>query len=92
MRTRRRPSQVRLPIPIAAIPTPSRSAAGYNFVLTAYDGDVNGGGDVDKFRMKITRTSDNVLVYDNRRGSSDDIDNADPMAIGGGSMVIHKAK
>jgi len=61
---------------------------GYKFVLTAYDGDVNGGGGVDKFRMKITRNG--VVVYDNRVGASDDIDLANPMAISGGSIVIHK--
>jgi PKD repeat protein len=61
---------------------------GYKFVLTAYDGDVNGGGGVDKFRMKITKNG--VVVYDNRVGASDDIDLANPTAIGGGSIVIHK--
>jgi hypothetical protein len=66
--------------------------AGYKFVLTAYDGDVSGGGGVDKFRMKITRIVGGEVVYDNRRGLSDDIDNADPMAISGGSIVIHKGK
>jgi hypothetical protein len=62
---------------------------GYKFVLTAYDGDVNGGGGVDKFRMKITKNG--VVVYDNRINvASDDIDLADPMVISGGSIVIHK--
>ncbi|HZN00089.1 MAG TPA: Ig-like domain-containing protein, partial [Pyrinomonadaceae bacterium] len=61
---------------------------GYKFVLTAYDGNVNGGGGVDKFRMKITRNG--TVVYDNRLGASDDIDLADPLAISGGSIVIHK--
>jgi hypothetical protein len=61
---------------------------GYKFVLTAYDGDVNGGGGVDKFRMKITRNG--VVVYDNRIGASDDIDTANPLAISGGCIVIHK--
>ena len=61
---------------------------GYKFILTAYDGDVGGGGGVDKFRMKITKNG--VVVYDNKMGFSDDIDLAAPMAIGGGSIVIHK--
>ena len=61
---------------------------GYKFVLTAYDGDVNGGGGIDKFRMKITKNG--VVVYDNRLGASDDIDLANPLAISGGSIVIHK--
>ncbi|HKY42034.1 MAG TPA: cadherin-like domain-containing protein, partial [Pyrinomonadaceae bacterium] len=61
---------------------------GYRFVLTAYDGQVNGGGGIDKFRIKITRNG--TVVYDNRIGASDDIDLADPLAISGGSIVIHK--
>jgi hypothetical protein len=62
--------------------------SGYKFVLTAYDGDVNGGGGIDKFRIKITKNG--VVVYDNRVGASDDIDLANPTAISGGSIVIHK--
>jgi hypothetical protein len=59
-------------------------------VLTAYDGDVNGGGGIDKFRMKIIRTSNNAVVYDNRMNALDDIDAADPMIIAGGSINIQK--
>jgi hypothetical protein len=73
--------------------------AGYKFVLTAYDGDINGGGNdgFDKFRMKIVRLNgpgdlDDEVVYDNRIGTSDDIDNANPMQIAGGSINIQKAK
>ncbi len=33
-----------------------------------------------------------MRVYDNRMDASDDIDAADPQAIGGGSIVIHKGK
>jgi hypothetical protein len=62
---------------------------GYKFVLTAYDGNMPGGGGFDKFRIKIT-TSGGAVVYDNRIGVSDDIDFADPMIISGGSIVIHK--
>jgi hypothetical protein len=62
---------------------------GYKFVLIAYDGDAPGGPGVDKFRMKITKNG--VTVYDNRiTVASDDIDLADPIAISGGSIVIHK--
>ncbi|MFN2625842.1 MAG: PKD domain-containing protein, partial [Mycobacteriales bacterium] len=64
--------------------------AGYDFLLTATDGDVSGGGGVDKFRIKITRSSTGETVYDNVRGASGDIDAASPQAIGGGSIVIHK--
>ena len=62
--------------------------SGYGFLLTATDGQINGGGGVDKFRIKIWRLSDGVVVYDNV-GGSDDIDNANPQAISGGSIVIH---
>jgi hypothetical protein len=64
---------------------------GYKFVLTAYDGNVNGGGNPgsDRFRIKIMRLN-NEVVYDNRMGLSDDIDNADPMVISGGSIDIKK--
>jgi hypothetical protein len=34
--------------------------------------------------------SDKKIVYDNAPGASEDIDGADPQAIGGGSIVIHK--
>jgi hypothetical protein len=53
---------------------------------------MNGGGGFDKFRIKIWRISDGTLVYDNARGSSDDIDAANPQEIGGGSIVIHSDK
>jgi Bacterial Ig domain len=64
---------------------------GYTFVLTAYDAQAPGGvatGGVDRFRMKIKYG--NLVVYDNRMGAPDDVDTADPMAISGGSIVIHK--
>jgi len=61
----------------------------YGFLLTAIDGQVNGGGGVDKFRMKIwDKNNGGVIVYDNQMGVSD---NADPStALGAGSIVIHK--
>ena len=62
---------------------------GYGFLLTATDGQLPGGGGVDKFRIKIWDVSTGQVVYDNVRGASDDIDNADPQAIAGGSIVIH---
>jgi hypothetical protein len=65
----------------------------YDFLLTATDGQVNGGGGVDKFRIKIwytnPMTSAITLIYDNAPGS-DDIDASSTQAIGGGSIVIHK--
>jgi hypothetical protein len=61
-------------------------------MLTATDGQLNGGGGVDKFRIKIWDKASGVVIYDNKRGDSDDLDNASPQALGGGSIVIHKDK
>lgn len=61
----------------------------YGFMLTAIDGQINGGGGLDKFRIKIWDLSSSVVVYDNQIG--DTADTADPTtAISGGSIVIHK--
>jgi hypothetical protein len=63
----------------------------YGFLLIAIDGQVNGGGGVDKFRIKIwENTSGHRVVYDNEIDVSEE---ADPStALGGGSIVIHKEK
>ncbi len=59
----------------------------YRFMLTAIDGQINGGGGVDKFRIRIW-SDGGGLVYDNQMN---DPDSADPMTVlGGGSIVIHK--
>jgi len=65
--------------------------SGYDFTLTAYDADITGGGGVDKFRIRITKTNNGNVVFDNRNGVPTDMDTADPQAIAGGSIVIHKA-
>lgn len=63
----------------------------YGFLLTATDGQLDGGGGVDRFRIKIWDVSNaGALVYDNALGASDDIDAASPQALAGGSIVIHK--
>jgi hypothetical protein len=49
----------------------------------------SGGGGVDKFRIKIQQNNEGV-IYVNKFGTFDDIDNADPQELGGGSIVIHK--
>jgi len=60
----------------------------YGFMLTAIDGQINGGGGTDKFRIKIWDKTTDAIVYDNMLESPDD---ADPSTIiGGGSIVIHK--
>jgi hypothetical protein len=60
----------------------------YNFMISAIDGTVSGGGGVDKFRIKIWSNADGSgVVYDNNQGYAN---NADPAtALGGGSIVIH---
>jgi FtsP/CotA-like multicopper oxidase with cupredoxin domain len=63
----------------------------FGFLLTATDGQVSGGGGVDKFRIKIwDKSAGNAVVYDNVLGASEDIDVANPTAISSGSIVIHK--
>jgi PKD domain len=61
---------------------------GYDFRVTAYDGQISGGGGVDKYRIKITRNGQ--TIFDNRMGQPEDIDGANPQAIAGGSIVIHR--
>ena len=61
----------------------------YGFLLTATDGQISGGGGADKFRIKIVDKISGAVVYDNVLGTSEDIDDANPQIIGGGSIVIH---
>lgn len=65
------------------------NAGSYGFLLTAIDGQLNGGGGVDKFRIKIwDKANGDTIVYDNQLGASD---GADPTtALQAGSIVIHK--
>ena len=64
-------------------------AGHYGFLITAIDGQISGGGGVDKFRIKIwDRDNAGGVVYDNHRGESENGDAA--TAIGGGSIVIHQ--
>ena len=61
---------------------------GYGFLLTAWDGGHGPG--VDRFRIKIWLVSSGNVIYDNKHGSSDDMDKADPQTISTGSIVVHK--
>jgi hypothetical protein len=63
-------------------------AGDYGFLLTAIDGQVPGGGEVDKFRIKIIDKQSDAVVYDNQIGASDTSDSA--TALGGGSILIRK--
>jgi hypothetical protein len=66
-------------------------AGNYGFLLTATDGQVSGGGGLDKLRIKIWDIDHGgVIVYDNVAGASDSINDAKPQPIGAGSIVIHK--
>lgn len=61
-------------------------AGSYNFLLTAIDGSIAGGGGADKFRIKITDASGNI-VYDNMLNAPD---TSDPTTVlGGGNIQIH---
>jgi hypothetical protein len=63
----------------------------FGFLLTATDGQVTGGGGMDKFRIKIwDNNNGGVMVYDNALGASDDTTIANTQAVAGGSIVIHK--
>ena len=60
----------------------------YGFMLTAVDGQINGGGGLDKLRMKIWDLGTGSVIYDNQMG--DDADAALSTILGGGAIVIHK--
>jgi len=61
----------------------------YGFMLTAIDGQISGGGGVDKFRIKIwDKNNGDAVVYDNQV-IGDPSDTAIPTtALGGGSINI----
>ena len=59
----------------------------YGFLLTAIDGQLNGGNGTDKFRIKIWDLATSAVVYDNQMGALDDSPAA--TALSGGSIVIH---
>jgi hypothetical protein len=62
--------------------------SGFGFMLTAIDGQLDGGGSTDKFRIKIWNIATSEMIYDNQMRASD---SATPStAIGGGSIIIHK--
>ena len=62
----------------------------YSFLLTVTDGDADGGGGLDKFRLKVVEKATSTVIYDNAFGSSEDMDIANPQVIRQGSIVIHK--
>jgi hypothetical protein len=62
-------------------------ASGFCFMLTGIDGSVNGGGDVNRLRLKVWTCSDDKVVFDNLMGAGDD---AEPTAISRGNIIIHR--
>jgi pimeloyl-ACP methyl ester carboxylesterase len=60
----------------------------YGFMLTALDGQINGGGGQDKFRIKIWDKATGNIIYDNQLSGSDDENPT--TVIGGGNIIIHK--
>ncbi|MGH2757896.1 MAG: PKD domain-containing protein [Actinomycetota bacterium] len=61
----------------------------YRFILTANDGQVNGGGGTDKLRIKIWDPLTDEVIYDNQVAAGDDYADA-TNGIANGSIVIHK--
>ena len=61
----------------------------YGFMITAIDGQISGGGGVDKFRIKIwDKNNGDAVVYDNQV-TGDTSDTATPnTTLGGGSINI----
>lgn len=47
-----------------------------------------GGNGVDRLRI-IIRDSANQVVYDNRLGTAEDMDQAYPLSMANGSIVVH---
>jgi len=63
----------------------------YGFMLSAVDEALTPSTDADPFRIKIwDKDNGDVVVYDNQMGADDDAEAA--TELGGGSIVIHKAK
>lgn len=63
----------------------------FGFMLTATDSGINGGGNIDTFRIKIwNQENGDAIVYDNQMGADDDAN--DGTVLGGGSIVIHSGK
>lgn len=65
-------------------------AGDYGFLLTVNDGQITGGGGVDRFPIKIWDKTTGNVVYDNQNGEA--LDAAASDAIEGGKIVIHTQK
>ncbi len=63
---------------------------GYKFLLTAVDGQMNGGTGSDRLRIKIWQEGQPLAEYDNQRGAADEAPAA--TALGGGSILVHEER
>ncbi|HEX2062214.1 MAG TPA: hypothetical protein VHK90_15865 [Thermoanaerobaculia bacterium] len=59
----------------------------YHFILTMIDGQAEGGGGVDRMRIRIWHKVTGAVVYDTQPGASDAADPATPVA---GTIVLQK--
>ena len=64
-------------------------ASDYGFLLSAVDGQLSGGGGMDKFRMKIVDKLTGAVIYDNQMGAPDS--SSATTFVAGGSIVIHNS-
>lgn len=60
--------------------------SGISFIMTVLDGDLAGGGSIDKIRMKIFNKNTGYVYYDNQPGASDS-DNP-TTAVGTNSIIV----
>jgi hypothetical protein len=60
--------------------------SGIAFIMTVIDGNITGGGGVDKLRMKVFNKNTGQVFYDNQPGAGDA--DAPTVAVTTGSMVV----
>jgi len=60
----------------------------FGFLVSAVDGDVNGGGGADKFRIKVWNKVTGSVIYDNQTAAADNA--AATTVIEAGNISIHK--
>jgi hypothetical protein len=60
--------------------------SGIAFIMTVIDGDINGGGGVDKIRMKVFNKNTGEVYYDNQPGAGDA--DAPLWAVNTGSTIV----
>jgi hypothetical protein len=61
-------------------------AGHYGFLVTVIDGQISGGGGVDKFRIKIWDQNDNIIFDNNIRTADGQV----LTALAGGQITIHE--